>query len=98
MKNLLFSLVALFAVPSIPLIASGMQSATVSSGSAEVAIYTVGGGPSTIPDQMLETIVRDPNNPKEPWTVTSYRRPDESDEAFIKRHLDMVKAVRAALQ
>ncbi len=97
MKNLLFSLVALFAVPALPII-SYFQSATVSSGSAEVAIYTVGGGPGTTPDQVLETTVVDPNNPKEPWRVTSYRRPDESEESFVRRHLDMVKAVREALK
>ena len=52
----------------------------------------------TTPDQVLTTTVKDPDHPDEPWVVTTYRRPDESEPAFLKRHLEMVQAVRAALK
>ena len=55
------------------------------------------GKDGTVPEQVLTTTIKDPEHPGEPWVVTSYRRPDESEPAFIKRHLDMVAAVRAAL-
>jgi len=61
----------------------------------------VAGGTSctgTTPDQVLTTTVKDPDHPDEPWVVTTYRRPDESEPAFLKRHLEMVQAVRAALK
>jgi hypothetical protein len=51
----------------------------------------------TAPEQVLTTTVQDPAHPGEPWVVTTYRRPDESFEAFIKRHREMVEAVRRAL-
>ncbi len=53
---------------------------------------------STGSDQVLTTSVQDPGHPEEPWVVTTYRRPDESYPAFIKRHRDTVNAVRDALQ
>ena len=56
-----------------------------------------GGTDGTLPEQVLTTTIQDPEHPGEPWVVTSYRRPDESEPAFIKRHLEMVQAVRAAL-
>lgn len=55
------------------------------------------GSPATTPEQVLSTTVQDPNHPGEPWVVTTYRRADESFEAFIRRHRDMVDAVRKAL-
>jgi hypothetical protein len=55
------------------------------------------GTPGTTPEQVLTTTVQDPEHPGEPWVITTYRRPDESFEAFIKRHRDMVDAVRRAL-
>jgi hypothetical protein len=55
------------------------------------------GTPATAPEQVLTTTVQDPNHPSEPWVVTTYRRPDESFDAFIKRHREMVEAVRKAL-
>ena len=55
-----------------------------------------GSGPGQ-PDQTLTTRVQDPNNPDEPWEVTTYRKPGESLEAFVKRHREMVEAVRDAL-
>jgi hypothetical protein len=57
-----------------------------------------GGTTGTAPDQVLTTTVQDPAHPNEPWVVTTYRRPDESEPAFLKRHLEMVAAVRAALK
>lgn len=57
----------------------------------------LGGQGGTTPEQVLTTTVQDPAHPGEPWVVSSYRRPDESEPAFIKRHLEMVEAVRAAL-
>jgi hypothetical protein len=58
----------------------------------------VAGGPGTpAPEQVLTTTVQDPGHPGEPWVVTTYRRADESFEAFIKRHREMVDAVRDAL-
>ena len=56
------------------------------------------GQDGTVPEQVLTTTVQDPAHPGEPWVVSSYRRPDESEPAFIKRHLEMVAAVRAALK
>jgi len=55
------------------------------------------GTPATVPEQVLTTTVQDPAHPGEPWVVTTYRRTDESFEAFIKRHREMVDAVRQAL-
>jgi hypothetical protein len=57
-----------------------------------------GGKDGTLPEQVLTTTIQDPEHPGEPWVVTSYRRPDESEPAFIKRHFEMVDAVRAALR
>ena len=51
----------------------------------------------TAPEQALTTTVQDPEHPGEPWVVSTYRRPDESEPAFLKRHMDMVAAVRSAL-
>ena len=56
-----------------------------------------GGTTAPTPEQVLTTTVQDPGHPGEPWVVTTYRRPDESFEAFIRRHKDMVEAVRKAL-
>ena len=48
-------------------------------------------------DQVLTTTVQDPKHPDEPWTVTTYRRPDESIPAFIRRHKETVDGVREVL-
>ena len=48
-------------------------------------------------DSSITTSVRDPEHPAEPWIVTSFRLPDESDMAFTTRHFRMVDAVRRAL-
>lgn len=56
-----------------------------------------GGAPEPAAEQVLTTTVQDPGHPAEPWVVTTYRRPDESFEAFIRRHREMVEAVRKAL-
>lgn len=53
--------------------------------------------PSERDDQKLETTVQDPGHPEEPWVVTTYRRDGESLGAFIKRHRELVDAVREAL-
>jgi hypothetical protein len=74
-------------VPSL-LLATGLLAASTGGGS---------GSPATTPEQVLSTTVQDPNHPGEPWVVTTYRRADESFEAFIRRHRDMVDAVRKAL-
>lgn len=74
-------------VPSLVL-ATGLLAASAGGGS---------GSPATTPEQVLSTTVQDPNHPGEPWVVTTYRRADESFEAFIRRHRDMVDAVRKAL-
>jgi hypothetical protein len=50
-----------------------------------------------VSDQTLTTTVHDSENPDEPWIVTTHRRRDESQSAFIKRHREMVGAVRDAL-
>ena len=50
------------------------------------------------PDQTITTTVQDPKHPDEPWVVTTYKKIDESKEAFIKRHQEMVEAVREALR
>jgi hypothetical protein len=55
------------------------------------------GSSGTVPEQVLTTTVQDPSHPDEPWVVTTYRRAEESFEAFIKRHREMVEAVREAL-
>ena len=55
------------------------------------------GTPAPTPEQVLTTTVQDKAHPGEPWVVTTYRRADESFEAFIKRHREMVEAVREAL-
>ena|SRR5688572_10330618 len=62
------------------------------------AVLVAGGtGTAPVPEQVLSTTVQDPGHPGEPWVVTTYRTPDESFEAFIKRHREMVEAVREAL-
>jgi len=61
------------------------------------ASSTGGGTTAPTPEQVLTTTVQDPSHPGEPWVVTTYRRPDESFEAFIRRHKDMIEAVRKAL-
>ena len=48
-------------------------------------------------DQTLTTTVQDSDNPDEPWVVVTYKKPGEALAAFIKRHRDMVTAVRQAL-
>jgi hypothetical protein len=62
-----------------------------------LAAGTGTGAPNTTPEQVLTTTVQDPGHPGEPWVVTTYRRADESFESFIRRHRDMVEAVRKAL-
>jgi hypothetical protein len=92
--NLLASLVLIMALPF-----GNTQSATVESGEARVAIFSVGGGgKKDITEQTLTTTVEDPKHPGEPWVVTTFRRPDESELAFIKRHGEIVDAVREALK
>ena len=53
--------------------------------------------PVNQPEQSLVTTVQDPSNPEEPWVVTTYRKAGESLQAFVKRHGDMVAAVRDVL-
>ena len=48
-------------------------------------------------ERQITTTIKDHNHPDEPWVVTTYGLPDESDIALIKRHGDMVEAVRRAL-
>ena len=71
------------------------QSAT--NGHAQVAVVSFGTGTTDQPDQTISTTIQDPEHPGEPWVVTTFRRKDESFEAFVKRHKDMVEAVRKAL-
>lgn len=52
---------------------------------------------TTPADQQVTTVVQDPGHPKEPWVVTTYRKDSESVQALIKRHKEMVEAVRDAL-
>jgi hypothetical protein len=54
--------------------------------------------PDAAPDSTLVTTVADPHNPGEPWIITSFRRTDESDQAFTRRHFELVKATREALR
>jgi hypothetical protein len=54
-------------------------------------------GESNQTGQTLTTTVQDPDNPEEPWVVTTYRRSGESLQAFVRRHREMVDAVREAL-
>ena len=80
----------------------GQAFATVLATSAGASVLvpsnaTNPGGPNVGSDQVLSTTVQDPNNPKEPWEITTYRRSGESAPAFIKRHKDMVDSVRDAL-
>jgi hypothetical protein len=53
--------------------------------------------PQQVPEQTITTTIIDDHNPDEPWVVTTYRRPGESMAAFIKRHREMIEAVREAL-
>jgi hypothetical protein len=79
---------------------AGQEVATVLAvpGVRSLVLATTGGGTTApTPEQVLTTTVQDPGHPGEPWVVTTYRRPDESFEAFIRRHKDMVEAVRKAL-
>jgi len=71
---------------------------STTNGYAQVAVVSFGAGTTDQPDQTISTTIQDPNHPGEPWTVTTYRRKDESFEAFVKRHKDMVDAVRGALK
>lgn len=67
-------------------------------GSLAAALAPAGSGPSVnAPEQSLVTTVQDVTNPEEPWIITTYRKPGESQQAFVKRHRDMVNAVRDAL-
>lgn len=92
--NLLASLVLAMALPF-----GNTPSATVESGEAQVAIFSVGGGgKKDVVEQTITTTIEDPKHPGEPWVVTSYRREDESELAFVKRHREMVEAVREALK
>jgi hypothetical protein len=72
------------------------QVASISNGTVGVT-YVDTRGVTDQPDQTISTTIEDPNHPGEPWTVITYRRKDESFEAFVKRHKDMVEAVRKAL-
>lgn len=94
--NLLASLVLALTLP----FSNGIiKSSTVQSGEAQVAVFSVGGGgKKDITEQTLTTTVEDPKHPGEPWIVTTYRRQDESELAFIKRHGEIVDAVREALK
>ena len=91
--NLLSSLILAMVLPF-----SNTPSATIQSGEAQVAVFSVGGGKKDEVDQTLTTTVEDPKHPGEPWVVTSYRKYDESELAFVRRHLEMVEAVREALK
>jgi hypothetical protein len=66
-------------------------------GSGVLLLAPANGTNAPQPEQVLTTTVQDPGHPGEPWVVTTYRRADESFEAFIRRHRDMVDAVRKAL-
>ena len=79
------------AAPGTSLTASGAAAAAV------LGAWGRSGPGPTPPDQTLTTTVIDPKNPGEPWVVTTYRKSDESMQAFIKRHQDMVEQVRGAL-
>jgi hypothetical protein len=94
--NLLASLVLALTLP----FGNGIiKSSTVQSGEAQVAVFSVGGGgKKDVVEQSITTTVEDPKHPGEPWVVTSYRRDDESELAFVKRHREMVEAVREALK
>jgi hypothetical protein len=79
---------------------AGQEVATVLAvpGVRSLVLASAGGGSTApTPEQVLTTTVQDPGHPGEPWVVTTYRRPDESFEAFIRRHKDMIEAVRKAL-
>jgi hypothetical protein len=80
---------------------SGQEVATVLAAAGFPSLFlaagTGTGTPATTPEQVLSTTVQDPNHPGEPWVVTTYRRAEESFESFIRRHRDMVDAVRKAL-
>lgn len=73
--------------------------ATIQGSAGQVTVYTVDGRkPQPQPEQVLTTTIKDPQHPDEPWTVTTYRREDESFEAFVTRHKNMCEAVRQALK
>lgn len=46
----------------------------------------------------ITTVVQDPNNPEEPWIVTTYQRHGEAIAGVIRRHALMVAAVREVLR
>ena len=71
-------------------------SAPIVATSMSVPASGVGGKPQESA-QTLTTTVQDPTSPDEPWIVVTYRKPGESPQSFIKRHRDMVSAVRDAL-
>ncbi len=64
---------------------------------AGVAVPPVLAVEAETPDQKLTTVVQDQENPVEPWEVTTYRKPGESLHSFIRRHRDLVEAVRDAV-
>ena len=51
----------------------------------------------TVNPSRLTTSVQDPAHPGEPWVIVTYQRAGESNAAFIRRHRDLVAAVREAL-
>lgn len=81
---------ALFVLPVsviVPVVAMSPQASAAISVTSEAAV----------PGKKLETTVEDPKHPKEPWVVTTFKEPGESDEDLAKRHERLVEAVRQAL-
>lgn len=87
-------------LPVVSEVASGSSRVLVHASGAAIAAsgMSSGGGVNSSSDQILTTTIQDPNHPEEPWVVTTYRRDGESLGAFIKRHREMVDAVRDALE
>jgi hypothetical protein len=86
---------------SAVLLCGAAQDQTIRKGASEWTM--VQGNPLPIeqvrePDQTLQTTIQDPRHEDEPWVVTTYRRDGESELAFVKRHGEMVDAVRAHLE
>lgn len=79
------------------------QDQTVDSGAVTATATSAGtvvgpAGGQDQPEQTIQTTIPDPRYPDEPWVVVTYRKPGESPGAFIKRHRDMVDAIRKALK
>ena len=53
--------------------------------------------PPDLADQTISTVLQDPEHPDEPWEVISLKRDGESSHAFVRRHRELVEAVRDEL-